>query len=268
MRRLGLPPGKEERTEKLGPVCDVSANTLWSMGQRESLMRPEILRDFVETTVPGSRSAVKLAQHLEATGRDNVASIVGVHVKDKPHVFNADAMGRWKSRARACRDIHPGMCACDAGLLLPSALEFAKQLFNYISKIRDESPGRTHFEQAGVAVFRLSSRSTPLSGPMAHSWVGMLSLYVGNPRRCAFVPMPAEDEDDSSIYGFAVAEGVGLQHMFAHDLALQCLRVHHGPWDVAEAIYTDISLLEVRVERYTPKALFLLCVCVTCVLGF
>ena len=106
-----------------------------------------------------------------------------------------------------------------------------------------------------MAVFRLSSRPTPLSGPMAHLWVGVLSLYVGNPRRCAFVPMPAEDEDDSSIYGFALAEGGGLQHMFAHELALQCLRLHHGPWDVAEAIYEDISMEGVKVLRYTPQSL-------------
>ena len=76
--------------------------------------------------------------------------------------------------------------------------------------------------------------------------------------------MLVSDGDGASVYGLAVAEGGGLQHLFAHELALLCLRLHHGPWDVAEAIYTDISLLEVRVERYTPKALFLVCVSHVC----
>ena len=213
-------------------------------------MRAGVMRSFMVENIGASSSAVKLAETIQAK-EPTPASMLGVYVEDA-HPFKAKAMGSWKSRARCCRERHPGLCATEAGLHYQSTLAFHRKLMGIVAKIRPSSPGRTPWEQAGMAVFLFQSVHGPGPGPSLPKkfWV-MFAFYCGNPKVCSFVRLLSSDEGRLSLQFTA---GGDLDHVFGHTFAFELLSKHSGPWRVQEAAYSDCSFTEIKVDYMMPEA--------------
>ena len=245
-----------------GPVVgrDIEQHSLWQLGNRHGPLRPDVLARYVSSM--NLTSAHDLEQRLRTEGASNPASLCGIHIDDAK-LFEPKTVADWKSRVRPCAERHPGMCASDAGVLYSSTVAFAKSLQSRIAKVDEDSPGADHREQAGMAIYRckaITVSALPPDAPATPDIWMMLSFYMGKPRQCAFLGLEVVDGGTGAAPKLRIP--VPLALIYGHSLSLLMLRLHNGPWEIAEAKYIDVTMTEVAVQNTFSPAF---CLFVTCV---
>ena len=156
---------------------------------------------------------------------------------------------------RPCQERHLGLCASEAGDLYASALAFTDRLQNRVAKVHDESAGSEHWQQAGMGIYRCKAISVlPFASGGQECWI-MLSFYTGKLRLCAFLVLEIGDAL-ADVAGHVLRIPVPLSHTYGHAMAFKLLRLHHGPWEISEAKYTDLNLTEICVQKLFSLASF------------
>ena len=245
--------------EAVGPSTDaqdeaIQKNTLWQLGDRAGPLRADAIVKYAASS--NVTSTAGLEAHLHG---QNASSLCGSSVPDRQS-FDRKAVAAWRSRVRPCQERHPGLCAVEAGALYGSALAFTSRLQHRIAQVHNDSAGSDHWMQAGMGIYRCKAISAPPLAPGGQECWIMLSFYMGKPRLCAFIELEAGDAQDD--VGPTLRIPVPLIHTYGHAVALKLLLLHHGPWEISEAKYKDLSLREVVVvDVFSPASflLFLLC---------